>query len=97
MNKGETDPALMTRLKLQRVHHMPKELEPGILYVSEEFDVAVHLCACGCENEVVTPLGPTRWAFRESEEGPSLSPSIGSWQLPCKSHYWIDDGKVRWC
>ena len=33
---------------LQRVHHMPKELQPGILYVSEEFLTAAHLCACGC-------------------------------------------------
>lgn len=86
----------MTRLRLQRVHYMPKELEPGILYLSEEFDVAGHLCACGCGNKVMTPLGPTEWSFQELEKGPSLTPSIGNWQLPCKSHYWIDGGKVEW-
>lgn len=82
--------------KLQRVQYMPKALEPGILYVAEEFDVAGHLCACGCGNKVMTPLGPTEWAFDEAADGPTLSPSIGSWQLPCKSHYWITRGKVRW-
>jgi hypothetical protein len=86
----------MTRLTLRRVHYMPKELESGILYVSEEFDVAVHLCACGCGNKVVTPLGPAEWSFAEAVGGPSLTPSIGNWQLPCKSHYWIDEGKVEW-
>ncbi len=38
----------LDRISLQRVHHMPKVLEPGILYVSEEFGAAAHLCACGC-------------------------------------------------
>jgi len=86
----------MTTLRLQRVHYMPKELEPGILHVSEEFDVAGHLCACGCGNKVMTPLSPTEWSFHESEKGPSLRPSIGNWQLPCTSHYWVDGGKVEW-
>jgi hypothetical protein len=82
--------------ELRRVHYMPRELEAGVLYVSEEFDVAGHLCACGCGNKVMTPLGPTEWAFYDSKGGPTLKPSIGSWQLPCKSHYNIIGGKVRW-
>lgn len=86
----------ITRLSLLRVHYMPKALEPGILYVSEEFDVAGHLCACGCGNKVMTPLGPSEWSFEESTEGPSLRPSVGNWQLPCKSHYWITRGNVEW-
>ena len=75
---------------------MPKELEAGVLYVSEEFEAAGHLCACDCGNKVMTPLGPTEWSFEDSDDGPTLTPSIGSWQLPCKSHYWITGGKVRW-
>jgi hypothetical protein len=84
------------RFKLERVEYMPKQLEPGILYVAEEFDVAGHLCACGCGNKVMTPLGPAEWSFKASEDGPSLTPSIGNWQLPCKSHYWISGGDVKW-
>jgi hypothetical protein len=86
----------MSRISLQRVHYMPKELKPGILYVSVEFDVAGHLCACGCGNKVMTPLGPTEWTFTDTARGPSLKPSIGNWQLPCRSHYWIDGGNIGW-
>jgi hypothetical protein len=86
----------VTVFKLKRVQYMPKELEPGLLYVSEQYEVAGHLCACGCGNKVVTPLGPTEWSFEDTNRGPTLAPSIGSWQLPCKSHYWITRGEVRW-
>jgi uncharacterized protein DUF6527 len=86
----------VTTFTLKRVHYMPKELEPGLLYVSEQFEIAGHICACGCGNKVMTPLGPTEWRFEDSSRGPTLTPSIGSWQLPCKSHYWITRGEVRW-
>jgi hypothetical protein len=84
------------KFELERVHFMPKDLKPGVLYVSEEFDIAMHLCACGCGSKVKTPLGPTEWSVRETDGGPSLSPSVGNWQQPCKSHYWIDRGEIRW-
>ncbi len=82
--------------KLERVHFMPKDLEPGVLYFSNEFGTAAHLCPCGCGSKVRTPIGPTEWFIEESNEGPSLFPSIGNWQLPCRSHYWISKGKVDW-
>lgn len=81
---------------LQRVQYMPKELETGVLYVSDEFQIAIHLCACGCGEKIKTPLGPTEWSVRETEGKPSLRPSVGNWQEGCKSHYWIDSGKVVW-
>lgn len=83
-------------IKLARVRFIPKSLEPGVLYVSEEFEAAVHLCACGCGHKVSTPLGPAEWSFRDSPDGPSLVPSIGNWEFPCKSHYWIQGGRVIW-
>jgi uncharacterized protein DUF6527 len=49
---------VVTGITLERVKYLPRELAPVILYVSEEFGVAGHLCACGCGNKVVTPLGP---------------------------------------
>jgi len=81
---------------LQRVQYMPAELEPYTLYVSEEFDIAMHLCACGCGSKVRTPLGATEWSFTETDGGPSLSPSVGNWQQPCQSHYWIRRGLIQW-
>ena len=75
---------------------MPASLEPGVLYISEEFETAAHLCACGCGSKIRTPLGPTEWQFSDDPEGPSLDPSVGNWQRPCRSHYWIDRGRIEW-
>lgn len=84
------------KIELRRVHYMPQELRPGVLYVSEEFGIAMHLCACGCGLKVRTPLGPTEWIFEETKSGPTLWPSVGNWQHPCQSHYWITKGQVVW-
>ena len=75
---------------------MPKELEPGILYVSKEFGVASHLCPCGCRNKIVTPITPPNWSLKVEKKKPTLYPSIGNWQLPCRSHYWIIKGEIKW-
>jgi hypothetical protein len=84
------------KFELERVHYMPKVLKQGVLYVSEEFDIAMHLCPCGCGSKVKTPLGPTEWSFQKTKSGPSLRPSVGNWQQPCQSHYWIDRGEILW-
>lgn len=86
----------INRIGLQHVQYMPSELKPGMLYVSKEFTAAAHLCACGCGSKVRTPLGPTEWTLEEARDGPSLYPSIGNWQLACKSHYWIHQGQILW-
>ena len=84
------------KFELQRVHYMPKELKAGILYVSEEFGIAIHLCACGCGSKIKTPLGPTEWSVKETKSGPSLRPSVGNWQEKCQAHYWITRGEIIW-
>ena len=73
-------------IKLLHVEFLPKELELGILYVSREYGVAGHLCPCDCGSKIITPLGPTEWKFSESKGEATLYPSIGNWQLPCRSH-----------
>ena len=75
---------------------MPTDLSPGVLYVSEEFGAAAHLCACGCGTKVRTPLGPTEWSLEETDGEPTLRPSVGNWQLACQSHYLITGGEVVW-
>lgn len=83
-------------IQLCRVEFIPKELEPGKLYMSERFQVAAHICPCGCGTKIVTPLGPADWTFSERNGKATLNPSIGNWQLPCRSHYWIRDGQIQW-
>jgi hypothetical protein len=84
------------KIRVEHVYYMPKELKPGVLYVSVEFGAAVHLCPCGCGSRVNTPLGPTDWKLEETAIGPTLRPSVGNWQETCKSHYWIYRGEIRW-
>lgn len=86
----------MEKIKLLKVQYLPIELEEGVLYVSNKFGVAGHLCPCGCKSKIITPLDPTEWSFKEVNEKPTLYPSIGNWQLPCRSHYWITNGNIEW-
>lgn len=79
------------------VHYMPHaiEMEQGKLYISKEFEIAIHLCLCGCGEQTVTPIykeiaGEKGWELIEHDNGKiSLTPSIGNFQFPCKSHYII--------
>ena len=74
-------------------HH---QLQDGTIYVSIPYATAVHKCCCGCGEEVVTPLSPTSWQMTFDGETISLYPSIGNWNLPCRSHYWIRQDRVQW-
>ncbi|WP_390895580.1 DUF6527 family protein [Stieleria tagensis] len=54
----------------------------------------MHLCCCGCSREVVTPFSPTDWKLVFDGESVSLSPSVGNWNFPCRSHYIIRQNRV---
>lgn len=75
---------------------MPTKFEEGVLYVSKKFGIAGHLCACGCGNKVWTPLGKAEWSIKNGKRGVTMWPSIGNGQLPCKSHYIIENNKIIW-
>ena len=75
------------------VETMPTQLEMGKLYISKSFDVAIHLCVCGCGIQTVTPLGGDGWTLGTHTDGSvSLYPSIRN---PCGAHYWIDHDRVK--
>lgn len=84
------------RLTPEFIESFPASMNPGVLYISIEYGTCGHLCACGCGTEVITPLGPAQWAFTYDGKNVSLRPSVGNWGLPCKSHYIVDRGNVRW-
>ena len=73
-------------------------LEDGVLYVAPHFQVAVHKCMCGCGEKVVTPLEDNGWAwsYDGSIKAVTLAPSVGNFQQPCKSHYFLTHGRVHW-
>jgi hypothetical protein len=82
------------QLEHQFVDDIPESLDGGVLYISIRYATALHLCCCGCGREVVTPLSPAQWRVTFDGETVSLHPSIGNWNLPCRSHYVIRNGRV---
>ena len=86
----------MTKLAHKFVEFIPDALDEGVLYVSLTYGTVSHRCCCGCGREVVTPLTPTDWKLIFDGETVSLYPSIGNWNFPCRSHYWITHNHVEW-
>ena len=88
------------KLRLELTETIPEEIEEGVFYVSFKYWTTAHKCACGCGQKVVLRLGPKHWAITLNGESVSMYPSVGNWQLPCRSHYWIEEGRVlqarRW-
>jgi hypothetical protein len=87
---------MIDKVKLLEVKFLPQELDSGILYFSKKYGIAGHLCPCGCGNKVITPIGRTEWHLKVKNDKPTLYPSLGNWQLSCRSHYWIIDGEIEW-
>jgi Family of unknown function (DUF6527) len=85
--------------------YIPKKanMVEGELYISKEFEIAVHLCACGCKGICATPISVDsskqgHWKFTESGGLVSLTPSIGNWagENPYHAHYFITNNKIVW-
>lgn len=84
-------------LQPEFVRFIPETLQHGILYISREYDTAIHLCACGCGEQTVTPINkPYGWQLTEVGTEVSLTPSIGNFSFDCKSHYYIKHNKIIW-
>lgn len=84
----------MMNIKHQFISEIPQSPQERILYISIKYKVAVHLCACGCKNKVVTRLSPKDWKLTFDGISATLYPSIGNWNFNCKSHYWIENDTV---
>jgi len=84
------------RLEHRFVEFIPKELEDNVIYISVRFSIAIHKCACGCGIKTVTPFSPTDWKLIFDGKSISIDPSIGNWNFPCQSHYWITQNKIKW-
>ncbi len=86
------------KIKPEYCKHIPRDLEEGVLYISKEFKVAIHLCACGCKEQTVTPLGAGEWNLKDNENGVTLRPSIGNLkgEIPYHAHYYITNNSIDW-
>lgn len=79
------------------VEFMPEEMSEGVLYISENFEIAIHLCPCGCRNKVSITFGSwaDSWLLTNEIGLITLIPSIGN-RFACRSHYWIRNNQVIW-
>lgn len=78
------------------VDSFPVQLAERTLYVSMRFGSVAHNCACGCGNQVITPLSPTDWQLTYDGDTITLYPSIGNWNFTCQSHYWFRRNSIQW-
>jgi hypothetical protein len=84
-------------LRPEYCEYIPEDLEQGIIYISKEFSIAIHLCACGCGGRTVTPIGEGWWTLSETDGKITLRPSIGNWsgENPYHAHYYITENKIQ--
>lgn len=107
-NRGALDKYLnrLRELMCIKIHEVtpveceeiPEIIEPGKLYITMKYKVAVHLCACGCGGKTVTPISPGEWSLSENDGKVTLRPSIGNWsgQSSYHAHYYITGNKIEW-
>lgn len=87
----------LSTIRPEFVEFIPRVLDEGILYISERYQTASHKCACGCGEKVITPLSPADWRLSQDQTGlVTMQPSIGNWNFPCRSHYWIRKNRIQW-
>ena len=85
------------------INLLPEIIEEGKVFISKEYGVAIHLCACGCGEKTVMDLKPhwrDGWTLIENPDGTvSFSPSVGNFagQNPYHAHYFIVNNKIVWC
>lgn len=86
--------------------YMPdfETMEEFKIYISEKYGTAIHKCLCGCGSKVVLPIDciieghDYGWQLiKEVNETVSFTPSVGNYQLPCKSHYIITKNVANFC
>tara|TARA_R110001632_G_scaffold111731_1_gene222561 strand:+ start:362 stop:664 length:303 start_codon:yes stop_codon:yes gene_type:complete len=72
-----------------------EQMKEGEIYISKKYGSTLHNCLCGCSELVVLPINNIingvdyGWKLIEENQKISFTPSVGNYQLPCKSHYVI--------
>lgn len=89
--------------KTEFVDRRPTVIEDGKLYMLPHYNCAIHNCMCGCGETVVTSIDDGKgltngfWGWTYDGQNVSLTPSVGNFKFQCRSHYFLQNGKVRWC
>lgn len=87
------------QLKVVQTEFIDQDIPPGILYVSKRFNLAIHLCACGCGCKTVMPIDPEDgWVMSGTDEIITFRPSILNPVPFCPNgaHYYITENRIDW-
>ena len=92
------------RYRAEWVDDLPDPPRADTLYVvggrQHPFRVVMACPNAGCEHLVhldVHPDAEPGWELQEHRDGSlTLWPSVHVTGLPCRSHYWVRKGRVRW-
>lgn len=88
----------INELKPVYCDYMPDQFEADKVYISTVFNLAIHLCACGCGGQTVTPLSDKEWTLTDKGGVITLRPSIGNFlgENLYHAYYYITDNKIEW-
>ena len=81
------------------VQTIPRTMEYGVLYVSEEHGIVMCLCPDGCGhycNMPIKPIWPTGWTYEREGNKVTLSPSVLETTCPNRAHFFIRKNKIEW-
>ena len=71
----------------------------AIAGAGEKFKWAFLRCPCGCGEQIALNLMPSHhpsWQVRRGAHGDfSVAPSV--FATSCGAHFWLEDGRIRWC
>jgi hypothetical protein len=88
--------------KAMYVDDMPKNLSPNTVYVLGNTNhkyLASMLCPCGCMESLnmnLTATAKPRWSLSIAKDNTaSFHPSLWK-KTGCKSHFFLNSGKVNW-
>lgn len=91
-------------IRVEEVEQMPDVFEQDVLYVSQKFELSIHLCLCGCGRQTVLPFSHVidgkdiGWIHTKDEQGRyTMTPSIGNFsgENPYHAHYIITKNKAN--
>lgn len=79
------------------------DIKDGEIYYAKDDGIVCFNCPCGCGTFVQLPveksMGSPNWDMlicKDMTSSITLRPSIKQ-VGGCNSHYFVEDGKVRWC
>lgn len=86
-------------MKVRRRAELPDPLRPKTMYlVGQPVQWAMFLCPCRQGHDIALALGDAgHWNVDATGRRPTVRPSINSTMGLFRCHYWVTEGRVRWC